>query len=72
MYVDVDVEGDTTRVSFKTRCRSLGDYEVIINSGSELPSMALANLIEASGYDERACPRSQRHKRVPAVDEPLH
>ena len=69
MYVDVYVEGETTRVSFKTRSRSLG---VIINSGCELPSMALANLIEASGYDERACPRSQRHKRVPAVDEPLH
>jgi hypothetical protein len=70
MYVDVYVEGETTRVSFKTRCRSLGFIK--LNSGCELPSMALANFIEASGYDERACPRSQRHKRVPAVDEPLH
>jgi len=27
MYVDVYVEGETTRVSFKTRCRSLGVYK---------------------------------------------
>jgi hypothetical protein len=30
MYVDVYVEGETTRVSFKTRCRSL----VAVNSHS--------------------------------------
>jgi hypothetical protein len=66
MYVDVYVEGHKGQLqnadnNYKQGCEQ-----------TRLPTMALANLIEASVYDERACPRSQRHKRVPAVDEPLH
>jgi hypothetical protein len=71
MYADVYVEGDKGQLQNARSKRGAGAW-VLINKGCELPSMSLANLIEASEYDERACPRSQRHKRVPAVDEPLH